>query len=263
MKNSIGAAVIYTISYIVIKILISLGLYELIAIFTDDIYFLLELSELLSTIITLGLLVWFLIKRNIFSEQKTLFDYSRVKLIAVLIIIVIGLRLVEDPIFRYKNILLKEPLLEPDSIEPFTLTMTKLISIINTVIFVPILEELFFRKLIFKKLSDNLSNLILPLIISSILFAASHLSLRNAIPTFAFGIISAFIYHKTNNISNSILLHIFSNLIWLTIIIDPYSYYWTALNYLSFNIFYWSIVVFGIILISMSIKKVSKITPID
>lgn len=252
--------VLYTLGYIIVKALFALGLYELISEFTNDPSLTFELSELLATAIILAVIVWVILKKRIFHKQHVVYDYSRVKLIFILITMMIGLRLVEDPFFHYKNILFNEPLLNLDNIEPFTMTVAKLVSLLHIMVFAPVVEELFFRKLIFKKLSENYSKPILPLFVSSALFALSHFSLVNTIPTFMFGVISAFIYYRTNSIFNSILAHIFSNLIWSALTIGLNYQYWEIQHHLNFNSLYWLIVIFGIILIISSCKYLNNIT---
>ena len=256
---SIWAAALFTLGYLIIRNILSLGSFEIISKFTDGISLQIELAELFTALITLFLLIWFLLKRRAFYEKST-YSYSKVKLIILLIIIVIGIRLIQDPAFRFKNILFNEPLFTSgDEQHPLIMTMPVLVKLLNVLIFLPILEELFFRKLIFKGLIIKYSNIVLALAISSALFAISHLSLENAVPTFLLGIVSGFIYYKTSSILYPILLHIFSNLIWFALLLDPNDYYWKIQNQLNFGLFYWAIVALGSLLVLVSINEIRKI----
>lgn len=82
---------------------------------------------------------------------------------------------------------------------------------ISALIYAPIMEEVFFRGIIFQKIATKkgFSN---GLIISAILFAAIHLRF-DVISLFLFGTISVLLYFKTKQLTTSIIYHFVYNLI--------------------------------------------------
>lgn len=78
--------------------------------------------------------------------------------------------------------------------------------IIVKVIIIPIIEELFFRKFLIMKIKFNA---LLSILISSLLFSLVHLNYihKSYIALFG-GLISGYIYHKTDKVIYSILFHI-------------------------------------------------------
>ena len=84
-------------------------------------------------------------------------------------------------------------------------------NLLLVVICSPILEELFFRKVLIdrtRKYGEGVS-----VVLSGLLFSLFHGNLNQAVYTFFMGCFLAFIYVKTNNITYSILLHMISNFI--------------------------------------------------
>jgi hypothetical protein len=81
----------------------------------------------------------------------------------------------------------------------------------------PLLEELFFRKLILSKLNFNLGYY-KSIIITSILFSISHLDINNLLFFFIGSLILCSIYLKTNKLIYSFLFHVLMNLLSLIII---------------------------------------------
>lgn len=80
---------------------------------------------------------------------------------------------------------------------------------IKVVIIAPILEELVFRGVIFKKLSLKY-NAYLGMIITSIIFGVLH---NDIIGAFTFSVIACMLYVKTKNILAPMLVHFFNNFI--------------------------------------------------
>ena len=80
--------------------------------------------------------------------------------------------------------------------------------IIGKVIIIPIIEELFFRKVLITKMKIKF-NALLSILISSLLFSLVHLPYihKSYIALFG-GLISGYIYHKTDKVIYSILFHI-------------------------------------------------------
>jgi len=254
---NIWTVLILTLFYVLLKFLLVIGLFDIIESSIEDPFLQIELGEFTSALITI-LILLFLFRKYFTVQESNFISYPNWKLLFLLVILVIGLRLVEDPFFRYKNILFNKPNINPDEVKSIGFSIDITLKFIYTIFLVPIFEELLFRKIIFKPLLIRYSNLWLAILISSLLFAATHLSLRNAIPTFLFAVTAAYIYYKTNNIWYPISLHILSNLLWFFIFISPKSY-WLLLEKLNFNIGYWLVVTFGIGLIYVAINQYRRL----
>ena len=180
-------------------------------------------------------------------------------LIPYLILIAIGLGFVGQPFWDYNRLI---EYFQNSSFEPYKrsygeLNIEYLYSIFAALIIAPIFEELFFRKFLFSKLQENYQSYI-AIIISSICFSAIHFeTLGNLLPSFIFGIISCLIYFKTNKISYSILLHFINN---LYISLSNTSYgepYFNWLDGLKFDVVYWALFAFGILITALSVKKIT------
>ena len=82
---------------------------------------------------------------------------------------------------------------------------------VSALIFAPIMEELFFRGIIFQKIAIS-KNVLTGLFISAILFAVIHFR-YDLIPLFLMGIISATLYFKNKQLASPIIYHFTYNLI--------------------------------------------------
>ena len=85
------------------------------------------------------------------------------------------------------------------------------ISMLITVIGAPLMEELFFRAIIFKRISRKF-NIYLGMIISSLVFGLLHIELA-IIGAFLFGIACCILYIKYKNILIPMTVHFFNNLL--------------------------------------------------
>ena len=85
------------------------------------------------------------------------------------------------------------------------------LAFVITGIFVPFVEELFFRGFLFKGLKNYISPLA-SAIITSIIFASAHLSLTIAGPIFIIGLVLCWLYQKNDNIWPGIVLHALKNI---------------------------------------------------
>ena len=85
------------------------------------------------------------------------------------------------------------------------------ISMLITVICAPIMEELFFRLIIFKRIRRKF-NIYLGMVISSLIFGLLHIELA-IIGAFIFGIACCILYIKYKNILIPMTVHFFNNLI--------------------------------------------------
>ena len=148
-----------------------------------------------------GLVVFFKWKSNVllFSFQEI--NYG---LLGVLLVLSASLRIMRDPIIRAHEIIGTIP----QDIQFYTYELKyQLFFILTTVILTPLVEELFFRGLILQSLSEKYSSYIIPILLSSILFALVHLnpldipsSTLQITSTFIFGLVVSLIYLKTKNI---------------------------------------------------------------
>ncbi len=84
------------------------------------------------------------------------------------------------------------------------------LDIISYCFLIPFLEELVFKGLILAHLLRRYSPVI-AILLSALIFGIMHA--WSPIPTFLFGILSGLIYYYTSNLTYSILLHSFANLI--------------------------------------------------
>lgn len=82
--------------------------------------------------------------------------------------------------------------------------------LLRLLLIVPILEELFYRKLILSSLLKKYG-VYISIIVSSILFSIGHLDFNNSIIFLVYGILLGVTYWKTKSIYYPILLHIFIN----------------------------------------------------
>ncbi len=121
----------------------------------------------------------------------------------------------------------------------------------------PILEELLFRRYIFKRLLKNYS-LITAMVVSSSLFALPHLpAYENLIPAFIFGLVTCIIYYKTNKIIYSIIFHFSYN--FLALLLDIYGKtIYQKMYGLEFNFTYWSIFITGVLITYLGLQKINE-----
>lgn len=93
----------------------------------------------------------------------------------------------------------------------FAASLTSFVGIITLIVFVPIVEEILFRALIFKELKANVG-LTAGLIIQALLFALAHGNILQGIYTFILGILAGLVYYWTKSIYSNITLHLTFNL---------------------------------------------------
>ena len=122
---------------------------------------------------------------------------------------------------------------------------------IKSVILAPILEELFFRKILFKRLLKQ-NSFVISVIVSSLCFASIH-GLPNVLPTFIFGVICCLIYNYTKNILYPILLHFTGNLITLILLFYNQQIFTFQPE---FNWNYWLAFIIGTGLTIFGVKKI-------
>lgn len=84
-------------------------------------------------------------------------------------------------------------------------------TLLSIIIIAPIFEEILSRGIILKGLLETYSPIV-SILVSSLFFGMLHLNLSQLIGAFGFGIISGWIYWKTNNVILSIIIHVSNNL---------------------------------------------------
>lgn len=213
----------------------------------------------LSSIIAYLLVFYFFWKPK--PDYQTILEMKglNLDLVPYLILIVIGYGFVAQPFWDYNRLI---EYFQNSSFEPYIRSYdeskTKYIySLISPLIIAPIFEELFFRKFLFSKLQKKY-NLNISIIISSICFSIIHFEITgNLLPSFIFGITSSLIFFKTKKISYSILLHFFNNLC-ITLFNTSYGEpYFNWLDGLKYDITYWALFAFGILITVLGMKKIT------
>lgn len=98
-----------------------------------------------------------------------------------------------------------------DYVKMFT-TGNMWVTLIVTVLFAPILEEIFFRGILLKDISISWG----PrwgIFISALIFSALHFNIIQAIPAFLMGLVFGYIYiHTRRGLTNVIMIHVINNL---------------------------------------------------
>lgn len=90
------------------------------------------------------------------------------------------------------------------------ITMPPALTLICTGILAPIMEEIIFRYGIFKYLKKK--NIIFAIVVSSLCFGIMHMNIIQSGYAFLIGLVLAYIYNKTDNLLDPILIHIGVNL---------------------------------------------------
>lgn len=179
-------------------------------------------------------------------------------LVPYLALIVIGYGFVGQPFWDYNRLI---EYYQNSSLEPSTRSfrvpdLQYAYFLIGTLFVAPIFEELFFRKFLFLKLLEKYK-LHWAITISSICFSAIHFETPgNLIPSLIFGLLSCLIYFKTKKISYSILLHFINNLC-ITLFNTYGESFFNWLDNLKYDLFYWGLFIFGILIIILGMKKIT------
>ena len=112
-----------------------------------------------------------------------------------------------------------------------------IITIISSVILAPILEELVFRRFVFKRMRENV-NYITATVLSSLIFGVVHGNMVQAVFAFIIGIILCYVYEKFNNLIVPIFLHAVVNATSVVVAYAPVfeKIEMTGLQYILFTI---------------------------
>lgn len=123
----------------------------------------------------------------------------------------------------------------------------------RTILLIPILEELYYRRIIQKMISEKY-NSVIAILISSLLFSLGHMDIEHIYMAFISGIILGYFYLKTKNIIMPILLHSLFNI--LILISKEKIVYLEGLNY--FYLIIYPIAIYIIIHLTKKVVKISN-----
>ncbi len=177
-------------------------------------------NNLLSLISTILFIIILLYKFRI-SKNKLLLmikDYTKKvnikelgSVVATQLCLSMGISLLSISIVYFTFPYMLNDLLSESSVSEVSTYGGLFVSMLITVIGAPLMEELFFRSIIFKRISRKF-NIYLGMIISSLVFGLLHIELA-IIGAFAFGIACCILYIKYKNILIPMTVHFFNNLI--------------------------------------------------
>lgn len=241
---NLWVSVIITITYAVTKLLIAA---ILLLIFDCTLKYNLpvEIGEMFSVLIFLIIIILF-IKKNCFKktiEEKH--PLLSIDLLFITVILTICFRVFSDPTYRFSEII--HGLYSEEVYSNPEISFDLLIYAIRIIFLQSLFEELLFRKILFQQLLIRYSNLLTAILISSILFALTHLGFDSLLPNFLFGCFAAYIFYLSRSIIYPILFHIISNGIWLYIHLNTEKYR-EILAYLNFSTLYWVIILLSVLL---------------
>lgn len=146
-------------------------------------------------------------------------DYLRKTSIQLTLIVVVlamtwfSVDLILFSIQDYRNLLAGK--LNIYSLREFDWDLSAFVSFIHTVLLGPIVEEIFFRVLIFTYLSRHF-NLVKALLLSSFLFVLVHFRFDNFLSLFLTGGVLTYLFYKKQSLLLNILFHSVLNFIFFT-----------------------------------------------
>ena len=249
--KAIWVTVLFTIiTYIVLILLLIPKFY---IDFKNIYYYFLITVEILTHLISFYIIQKLFIKKSIYGSLTN--TSIPKKYLLILLIITIGEILLSKLFIDLNDFIFSIPR-HISSHKNYPPLLYFLLKIIKGCILAPILEELYFRNFIQKKLNEKYSNFI-AIFISSLLFSLSHMDFRNILPSLALGIVSGIVFQKSNNIRYSIYIHSLHNFCALLV-----SYYLYNLDIFSdikkYGINYWIITLTAALILYFSLKFFSK-----
>jgi len=256
-------AFLFTILLVAIEATLSLGflsLNEVLNLSPDNLIHYGQITRIVTILLEYFVILFLIFKLRF--NQTSFFDRLRnidSKTFLLVLVTVFGYKLLQKPLLDF-NLIIDS--INNNVIEPINGVNDKYKYVIGykfiiAVILAPILEELFFRKILFNGLLKKYSFAI-SAIISSLCFALVHWTpdLLRIIPMFIFGIICCLIYIKTKNIIYPILFHFTGNLI--STIVSIYSKQLFAFQQeLNYNWIYWAAFMIGIGVTIFGIRKIT------
>jgi len=259
---SVTKAILLTVLLIIVFLIVQLGVFGLFKLFDQPIS--LSNSHLKGVSKIFGFLISYFTIFKIFWEievpRKTEFKWNNYKfsILKYIILVSIGLELIYQPLFDIEKLIdcFMNGFMDFPKTN-YSIDLTDLIYQVLTVIFItPTLEELFFRKFLISKLLKKYSALT-SLLISSFCFAIIHIEAPyNLIPSLIFGILSGLIFLKTRKVLYSIILHVLMNSYYFVFLFNAENYN-NWIKSLNFNYVYWSLIILGLIITFVGMKKIT------
>lgn len=257
---SILKALLYTVLLFVIGVVLSFGIQSIIALLDLNSEYLIHyysVARILTKILQYSVIL-FLVFKLWFTPSYFLLKLKKIKWETVLLILIVSIGFeIFAKIFLEIKVFLNDNKLAFESINHTDYKSQYLwfYDLIRSVILAPVLEELFFRKILFTRLLKKYS-FALSAIVSSIFFALIHIpNWLNLVPAFLFGIICCWIYVKTKNILYPILLHFIGNLI--VLLLSFYSQQISSfLQEINYNWVYGVILIFAVGLTLFGLRKI-------
>jgi len=263
-KNNITLKVIFIfLFYYITIILLSSFFYLTIGKYlvtnTDIKIEYISFIDILVYLICLLIFYMLFLKKIVFKQRE--YKKSFLKNLFFIILIIIAYKIFSDPFYRYSLITGNRQF--PEFKEFFYEPLEKVIMFSKSVLLIPILEELVFRKLILNSLLKK-KKIYFSILFSSLLFSLIHFNFLlpnfnyvSVVNSFFLGMILSIIFIRFG-ILYSILAHFFYNLIWFTLKIYRLEY-WKFEEYLNYNLIYW--VLFAIsflVIISLTLSFIKK-----
>lgn len=215
-------------------------------------------ARILMKLLQYSIILFFVFKLW-FAPSDILIKLKKIKWEILLLILIVSIGFeIFTRVFLDIKLLIHTNNSEPINHPDYTVKYLWIYDLIRGVILAPILEELFFRKMLFSRLLKKYSFGI-SAIVTSILFAFIHIpNWLNLVPTFLFGIICCWIYVKTKNILYPILLHFAGNLI--VLLLSFYNQQITSfLQEINYNWVYWLILIFGVGITLFGLRKIRRL----
>ncbi|CAM1362413.1 conserved membrane hypothetical protein [Tenacibaculum litopenaei] len=197
----------------------------------------------------------------IFRKENYINDFNKRNILPQIITVcslILFYRILIAPFYRVDIIMGIEQV--PDFKESISTPIKNTLTVLNTVLIIPFLEELVFRKFILGKLRKQ-NSMLFAILFSSFLFSLNHLSLitinySSIFNSFFLGIILGVIFVRYG-LLYSIIAHIFFNLLWF--LIKEYSHiYWNIERIMNFNLLYFTCTGLALFIIIVLVRRLLK-----
>ena len=229
---------------------------QLLNIFRNSNNLSLILTGLLELVFIVPSIIY--LNKNNYSCKKY-FKLNKIsnKILFPLVIFSIGIVVLSDSIDRIINVYIPIPKFYEEMLNILIWNdiWSFLIIIINVVIVAPVIEEMIFRGLLLWGLEEKYKSIILPIILSSLIFTVIHSTPFLFIQIFLIGIILGYLSIKFNSILPGIILHSvnnFSTLLLLNLNKNNFDFY------LKNDFVSWKVVMIGGILIYFGFRKIKS-----
>jgi len=153
----------------------------------------------------------------LWKSQINLFEnlyFPNFKFLAILIFLAVSIKILSQPVISpvrfYHSI--SNGQMESLIFKPLQFDLSFSIRLFQTLILVPVIEEVFFRGILLNQFLKKY-NAIFAIFLSAILFTIYHSEPNNIWFLFLYGMIYGYIFYKTYSLFACILLHSFTNLL--------------------------------------------------